>query len=489
MSKSRSTTPTNTNTPSLQSTSLPTTSRHQIHENPPIHVGEREEQSTESRIPSSSATPVPSSAERHPRPTPSPPATMAKRLRKETPPPSAKKPSRSSPSSDSQDGMADTEDGNRSQRSEKSPPPAAPPKKKRTRTLTTPHQSAVLHALLAQSRFPTTAMREEVGRSIGLSARKVQIWFQNQRQKARRPRTSDDTSRVYGAFPQSTADQLGASTALPAPRPLPIESRPVTYPGPPIEDPRYPTPSSAHPTDSSRYSSGSVESTSRLLGPGMPGSDTRARSYTRRYSPPESPVAGPSSRQIYDLYSLRRSHSPPRHLRQSRPTSSHTIGDIIDRDSRTLPPLIFPPHPPPLARPSTGSVPPGQRSAPPSMAPFIYPRSPSPPFAHRIPESSGSMIPPPFTLQPAPQWDQSQFTTIPSSAHSSWSSRPGSRSAHEGSPSPTSPRSHPPTIHEEIELESSQAAAGRYDPVRASLDSGSSVQRPARAAKDYPHSA
>ncbi|KAJ6593178.1 hypothetical protein B0H19DRAFT_1365316 [Mycena capillaripes] len=84
-------------------------------------------------------------------------------------------------------------------------PQTAPPKKKRTRTLTTPHQSAVLHALLAQSRFPTTAMREEVGRSTGLSARKVQnqhvnrspesmfdypyykIWFQNQRQKARRP--------------------------------------------------------------------------------------------------------------------------------------------------------------------------------------------------------------------------------------------------------------------------------------------------------------
>jgi hypothetical protein len=30
------------------------------------------------------------------------------------------------------------------------PPPPQPAKKKRTRTLTTPHQSAVLHALLAQ---------------------------------------------------------------------------------------------------------------------------------------------------------------------------------------------------------------------------------------------------------------------------------------------------------------------------------------------------
>lgn len=92
-------------------------------------------------------------------------------------------------------------------RRESDPPPAQPPpaKKKRTRTLTTPHQSAVLHALLAQSRFPTTAMREEVGRSIGLSARKVQVWFQNQRQKARRPRNqgSDPLTRPpqYGAFP------------------------------------------------------------------------------------------------------------------------------------------------------------------------------------------------------------------------------------------------------------------------------------------------
>lgn len=34
------------------------------------------------------------------------------------------------------------------------PPPPPPAKKKRTRTLTTPHQSAVLHALLAQVGLP-----------------------------------------------------------------------------------------------------------------------------------------------------------------------------------------------------------------------------------------------------------------------------------------------------------------------------------------------
>ncbi|KAG6899410.1 hypothetical protein C0993_010473 [Termitomyces sp. T159_Od127] len=53
-----------------------------------------------------------------------------------------------------------------------SEPPGPSPKKKRTRTLTTPHQAAVLHALLAKSRFPNATVREEVGKSIGLSARK-----------------------------------------------------------------------------------------------------------------------------------------------------------------------------------------------------------------------------------------------------------------------------------------------------------------------------
>lgn len=64
--------------------------------------------------------------------------------------------------------------------------------KKRTRTLTTAPQAAALFALLArvsldckfyscktdalvQTQFPTTGEREEIGRAIGLSARKVQV--------------------------------------------------------------------------------------------------------------------------------------------------------------------------------------------------------------------------------------------------------------------------------------------------------------------------
>lgn len=67
---------------------------------------------------------------------------------------------RSSPSASSSQGdMADTEmEGGQSKpsTSEGGAPEGQPPKKKRTRTLTTPHQAAVLHALLAQVRHPAS---------------------------------------------------------------------------------------------------------------------------------------------------------------------------------------------------------------------------------------------------------------------------------------------------------------------------------------------
>ncbi|KDE02634.1 hypothetical protein MVLG_06820 [Microbotryum lychnidis-dioicae p1A1 Lamole] len=60
--------------------------------------------------------------------------------------------------------------------------------KKRSRTLTSAHQTAVLNSLLAKTRFPSTETREEVGKQIGMSARRVQIWFQNRRQSQKRVR-------------------------------------------------------------------------------------------------------------------------------------------------------------------------------------------------------------------------------------------------------------------------------------------------------------
>lgn len=56
--------------------------------------------------------------------------------------------------------MADTEmeAGPSKTTASESAPEGPPPKKKRTRTLTTPHQAAVLHALLAQVRLSPAAL-------------------------------------------------------------------------------------------------------------------------------------------------------------------------------------------------------------------------------------------------------------------------------------------------------------------------------------------
>ncbi|KAF7307777.1 hypothetical protein MKEN_01137800 [Mycena kentingensis (nom. inval.)] len=70
-----------------------------------------------------------------------------------------------------------------------------------------------------QTRFPTTAMREEVGRSIGISARKVQIWFQNQREKARRPQAQTHRKRgetdVENASPWPSSSMITPVVAAP----------------------------------------------------------------------------------------------------------------------------------------------------------------------------------------------------------------------------------------------------------------------------------
>lgn len=56
----------------------------------------------------------------------------------------------------------------------------------RRRSLTTPFQAQILRAFISITRFPATALRDEVGAAIGLTGRQVQVWFQNQRQKARK---------------------------------------------------------------------------------------------------------------------------------------------------------------------------------------------------------------------------------------------------------------------------------------------------------------
>ncbi|KAG9095558.1 hypothetical protein FRC06_009678 [Ceratobasidium sp. 370] len=85
--------------------------------------------------------------------------------------------------------------------------PVLPAPKKRTRTLMTPDQLTALHRLLSMTRFPTTEQREQCGREIGLSARRVQVWFQNQRQKSKAQQQAAaqaGSSRGHALAPRSS---------------------------------------------------------------------------------------------------------------------------------------------------------------------------------------------------------------------------------------------------------------------------------------------
>ncbi|KZP09347.1 homeobox-domain-containing protein [Athelia psychrophila] len=223
----------------------------------------------------------------------------------------------------------------------------AVPKKKRTRTLTTPRQATALHALMAQTPFPTTAMREEVGEQIGLTARKVQIWFQNQRQKSKRPVNNAATMNRSSATP----GPAGAAAASPAP---PVGS---------LSDYHGSHRLSEHPWAIGQRRRGidgrflppdevphSASGAFWLAGPGVPGSKDSSD------SGPSSPEAGAPLLYVYPQTSRseatrhqpttsprRHSQSPP-HARNQRALMPPMRHSGSDRDWRTLPPLNFGPH-------------------------------------------------------------------------------------------------------------------------------------------------
>ncbi|KAF5346846.1 hypothetical protein D9756_010625 [Leucocoprinus leucothites] len=427
---------------------------------------------------------------------------VAKRQRRTTPAPKQEgSQERMSPSSDSQSGGENSHSDARGKGAEQLQQDNAPVKKKRTRTLTTPHQAAVLHALLAQSRFPTTAMREEVGRSIGLSARK--IWFQNQRQKARRPRKEPDESAPlpprYGPFPAYPPQAHSSSfPVLPGPSPTPNpQLLPVTY-NAPVQQPY------GHPQYPSDSLSGSppADSSGRLLGPGVPGSDQHGSSYRgqsraqRDIGPSQdtvTPIGTPySSGSSSQLYSPRISLPLP----IQRPAAMS--GTAYDQNfNRTLPPLSFD-----SGRPSSrdANVSGGSRR----QSPFITlpPPEPSrsrqrasispqvPHFVPHAPDASGTsrvVLPPPFTLQPEPRWDESTFSASLRPAIFA-RSRTASQTTRGSSASPVSRMRESISLHHdsvvgEPPTPSSSTAAplasgvesvhpirgGRYDPVRATF--------------------
>lgn len=73
---------------------------------------------------------------------------------------------------------------------------------KRARKLLTEEQSRVLHDLLRRTSFPSTQVRQEVAAQLGLSPRKVQVFFQNKRQKQRKKSTLSMPTQVKMAESQ-----------------------------------------------------------------------------------------------------------------------------------------------------------------------------------------------------------------------------------------------------------------------------------------------
>ncbi|CAE6431346.1 unnamed protein product [Rhizoctonia solani] len=266
--------------------------------------------------------------------------------------------------------------------SEHAEQPIMPAPKKRTRTLMTPDQLTALHRLLSQTRFPTTEQREQCGREIGLSARRVQVWFQNQRQKSK---AQQQASSAAGGSRQA----LGLQTSGPyqvfnynpshydPPHPRPYTSpHSYTY-GEPMR----------HTVDTSPL----LRRTSQRLAHHRRGSLSQSYyaphgsgSYEFRsgtYAPPPYTLAEPeyarSPASYYDRY-----QSPPR-VRSPLPASS------VPREDTTLPP-IWPENEQP--RGESGAL-------------SHSPTSSTNPALSRRPSLLPTGLPPPQPLEPTPIWN------------------------------------------------------------------------------------
>ncbi|KAK2462173.1 hypothetical protein APHAL10511_005805 [Amanita phalloides] len=369
-------------------------------------------------------------------------------------------------------------------------------------------------------------MREEVGRSIGLSARKVQIWFQNQRQKARRPGGQSEAScrgrPQYGAF----------SSAPPVPEygnQLSFNTRPDVNSLPLIQlassSSQSLQPTGDYVSTPESYSTLS-DTPSQLLGPGVPGLHMRPRGAPLGGSSSSTSISLPQMDQLDVNYPATRSvhrNSPP-----NSPNSVHLLPPPLSVPSHlqdaypTLPPLMglqtrasaSPPGGPVQSLPGHLSL---IETQPGTMdRPFIHYR-PASPRAVATPASSSATpgsIPPPFTLQPRPQWDRRSFTpslarsnlwSSPSSNRSSVSPTqpffiPSARSPHMSSVSTPNLGRHDATepIGEKTDWDaqpmasqtppSSQSRVGRYDPVRATvIPFPTALPPPPRSPSDTEH--
>lgn len=86
--------------------------------------------------------------------------------------------------------------------------------RRRSRTVMTPHQTRLLHKVLEETYFPTAAQRESLSRLLQVPQRTIQIWFQNQRQKAKHQQ--NQSSQHAASRLNSTAHSPNTATAAAA---------------------------------------------------------------------------------------------------------------------------------------------------------------------------------------------------------------------------------------------------------------------------------
>ena len=247
-----------------------------------------------------------------------------------------------------------------------------------------------------------------------------------------------------------------------------------------------------------------------LLGPGMPGVPPGHQPQNFRRLPPP-PLTLPPHGQ-YTRHAPHTLHTAPRPLLRApspppyrsprmyphpgvRPATAQSAswrGGAVPDPSRTLPPLgASRPPSAPYGASFRGPFPAVQPAAAHAQSLLHARRSLSPEavFAHAPPEPSpGSAtrvhLPPPFTLEPPPQWDEAAYSAVPRPSSSAWS-RPSSRrpSTRGRSTSPVASRRDsygaelplPPFFLGDPHARpmssplgaSPPARGGRYDPVRA----------------------
>ncbi|KAG8827514.1 hypothetical protein FRC19_002592 [Serendipita sp. 401] len=293
----------------------------------------------------------------------------------------------------------------------------APPRKKRTRTLTTAHQSSVLLALLSRTPFPTTAEREEVGRAIGLTARKVQVWFQNQRQKQKK---AAQTGTLVS--PPHTA---ATSAPLPLSRQPGFSAHHAARMGVSVgsANPSFPSPSSPHTpsTALNRSMSGSGYGHYSMTSPTMMGTPT---THMPDYRPPSGTTYGPGLGERPSYYSLHparsldlKSYSQATSTPGSRPQTSH---------SHTVPSYPNPNHGgyvDPYGQPPPRSA--GGRSFGQGSASHAHSLSDE----YSLPPPSEASLP--FSGSPSDAWRYKPLPPLPPTAHPT-TARPSSSRGRSG---------------------------------------------------------